>query len=180
MQMSRSPSHHISSLRSGGSLNSLPNPHTPPTVNITPIIRPSSHNVAPNPHSPSTHPSHHPVSQPASPDHRNNHGGLTSHTQSHYVSPTPTRPSNPNQSRPSRPRPPRKPFPFRRPSKCQRRIPCRWQRYASARQPRTPATLVRCSCSCDGTGTAGQGLPDLDASIPCACTWYLLLLGSYP
>lgn len=100
MQMSRSPSHHISSLRSGRSLNSCPIPTTPPTVNITPIIRPSSHNVAPNPYSPSTHPSHHPVSQPASPDHRNNHGGLASHTQSHYVSPTPTSPNPPDLAHP--------------------------------------------------------------------------------
>lgn len=102
------------------------------------------------------------ASQPASPDHRNNHGGLASHTQSHYVSPTPTRPSCPDPPY----LPPRKPFPFRRPSKDASHVGGGGTllHVSPAQDARHSGMCGMCSCSCDGTGTAGQGLPDLDGS----------------
>lgn len=137
----------------------------------SPLLAPLQHHEyhahhptkSPQTHSPSTHPSHHPSisphTQPARPQQQPRGSRVASHTQSHYVSPTPTRPQlahpvpalNPDL-------PPRNPFPFRRPSSEASHV---GSAHAPARQP---ATLARSSCSCDGTGTAGQGLPDLDAS----------------
>lgn len=130
--------------------------HHPTKSPINPQHRPK-----PTPHQPihlTTHPSHHTPSQPR-PQQQPRGSRLASHTPSHYVSPTPTRPQPAHPVPALNPDlPPRNPFPFRRPSSEASHV---GSAHAPARQP---ATLARSSCSCDGTGTAGQGLPDLDAS----------------